>query len=382
MEHPKTRIDLSELTALAANGLVQMFDPAANIFCARLLRTPEGLVQYGHSPRYTVMTLLGLREREKSGLRTQFETQEIYRNFVRNTEWINGAGDLGLLLWLVAEFDQESLPTFFAKFDLGCALKRYEDGRKCSTTELSWFLAGLSHAERTSKTVAGRLSKTAEQTYQLIQANQGQSGFFGHLATRRSVRGLLRGQIGSFADQIYPIYALAEYAMAFQRREVLAPALKCARAICGAQGRLGQWWWLYHSESGRILSRYPVYSVHQHAMAPMGLFALEKATGESFQEQIYKGLSWIYGQNELEVDMRDFEKNVVWRCIRPQNKSAKYLDVISSVLRVPKMNGQARKLEVLYEDWPYELGWLLFAFSNNELWINSENDVARISEVK
>ena len=62
-------------------------------------------------------------------------------------------------------------------------------------------------------------------------------------------------------------------------------------------------------------------------MAPMGLFALEEATGQDFGENIFRGLRWIYGSNELGADVRDFERNVIWRCILPKNKKTKYWDM-------------------------------------------------------
>src|SRR5208337_5552579 len=109
----------------------------------------------------------------------------------------------------------------------------------------------------------------------------------------------------------------------FHVEAALGRALECASAVSRAQGESGQWWWLYDSRSGRVSSRYPVYSVHQHGMAPMGLFALEKATGRSFTEAIHTGLRWIYGTNELGADMRDLVENLIWRCIRPESNDKK-----------------------------------------------------------
>lgn len=344
-----------------------MLDPGNALFCARYVRTNDGLVRVGHSPRYTIMTLLGLRERELSGRNTPFETHKIFASFVRDTSWINGIGDLGLLIWLIAEYDPDQLGVVFTDFDLKSALNRFPDGRRRSTTELSWFLAGLSHAAMTSSLTADRVRDLALETHALIRKNQGPSGFFGHLATRGSVAGFVRGRIGSFADQIYPVYSFSKYAEAFSKEGALDQAKKCAWAICEAQGKLGQWWWLYDSLTGRVSNRYPVYSVHQHAMAPMGLFALEKAAGVDFQENIARGLRWIYGANELGKDMRDLRNNLVWRCIRPKNKNAKYWDTALSFVRKPDSEAPPGALEILYEDWPYELGWLLYAFSRNTL---------------
>jgi hypothetical protein len=113
-----------------------------------------------------------------------------------------------------------------------------------------------------------------------------------------------------------------------------------------------------------VSSIYPVYSVHQQGMAPMALIAAEEATGHSFQEPIYKGLRWITGANELGEDMRDMSQNLIWRCIYPQGKHSKYLNMIRSFVGIPSGKFSATDLKILYEDRPYELGWLLYAFGN------------------
>jgi len=105
--------------------------------------------------------------------------------------------------------------------------------------------------------------------------------------------------------------------------------------------------------------------VHQHGMAPMGLLAVAEATGQSFSQFIDKGLSWIYGRNELGVDMRDAEENLIWRCIRPKKRPSKYWEVTLSVVRTPREDDEVGPLKNLYEQRPYEFGWLLFAFARN-----------------
>lgn len=355
--------DLPQLVELALRGLPQMFDEQKQLFCHRLVRTSQGFVREGYSPRYTIMTLLGLQQVELSGGTSPIDIQSLYQSFVANTEWINSVGDLGLLVWLTAAFAPEQLENLRRKHYLEEALHRHPDARAGRTMELAWFLTGLSYAAEADTKLTSRFTDLAQETYKLLLENQGERGYFGHLNTKKSLVGRLRGRIGSFADQIYPILAFSKFSKVFRAEEALAPARKCASAICQAQGELGQWWWLYDSQKGNVSSHFPVYSVHQHAMAPMGLFALEEATGESYQAAIYKGLRWIYGNNELGVDMRDCEGNVIWRCIRPENKRSKYAQTALSLLLPARQEAPAEKLEVLYEDWPYELGWLLFAFA-------------------
>jgi hypothetical protein len=359
--------DVRQLLSLAARGLVAMFDVEKQLFCHRLLRTERGIVREGLSPRYTIMTLLGLRELELAEMDSAFDTQAIYASFIRDTKWIRGIGDLGLLIWLTATFDPDQLEDLLSTFDCETTLDRYSDAREGRTMELAWFLSGLAHAAEARPTLVSTLTDLSVETYHRIEENQGEYGLFGHMSAKKSLRGRLRGRIGSFADQVYPIYGLSKFAKAFDVEDPLGPALECATAICGTQGKSGQWWWHYDAQSGRVSSRYPVYSVHQHGMAPMCLFALEEATGQSFRDPIYKGLRWIYGENELGIDMRDGAPSLIWRCILPENRQAKFWEMALSVLRPTNQNEQVRSLEVLYEERPYEFGWLLFAFARNSL---------------
>jgi hypothetical protein len=354
--------NVRELLSLAARGLVAMFDADRQLFCHRLLLTEKGIVREGLSPRYTIMTLLGLRELELARIDCAFDTKATYASFVRDTNWIRGIGDLGLLIWLTAAFDPDQLGGLFSKFPCATALERYPDARSARTMELAWFLAGLAHAVEANPKHASILTDMAVETYRRLEENQGEFGFFGHMNTKSSLIGLLRGRIGSFADQVYPIYAFSHFAKAFQVESSLGRAAECANAICQAQGELGQWWWLYDLQSGRVSSRYPVYSVHQHGMAPMGLFALEAASGKSFSTFVYRGLGWLC-QNELGVDMRDPEQNLIWRCVLPEISQKKYWDIVSNLVRSKGHDAAAQSLKILYEQRPYEFGWLLFAFA-------------------
>lgn len=363
--------DIRELISFAATGLNAMFDADRQLFCHRLIRTERGTVREGLSPRYTIMALLGLRDLELAGMNSSFDTQAIYASVIRETKWIRGIGDLGLLIWLVAAFDPDRVAEVFQELDGEKALDRYSDAQDARTMELAWFLSGLAQAAETSPQLLSNLMDVSVETYHRIEENQAEYGLFRHMGVKKSLAGRLRGRIGSFADQVYPIYAMARFARVFQVEDPLGPTLKCASAICGAQGELGQWWWLYDAHSGNVSSRYPIYSVHQHGMAPMCLFAVEEATGQSFRQFIYKGLSWIYGSNELGVDMRDGGENLTWRCILPKKSQSKYWEMAMSVVRPASESAEVGSLRILYEQRPYEYGWLLFALAKH-----AETDVA------
>jgi hypothetical protein len=228
--------------------------------------------------------------------------------------------------------------------------------------EMAWFLAGLAHGVLAGQNTIPGLADRAERSYEAIRKNQGRNGIFGHLAKGGGVTGAFRGRLGSFADQVYPIYAFSKFGSAFGHDEALKHAKDCADTICAFQGPLGQWFWHYDSGSGRVVGQYPVYSVHQDAMAPMALFALRESSGKDYSPWIFKGLPWIYGENELKYNLCDPSVNIVWRCIY-LSKSAAYVREAASLLGFGPQSSVPGGLRVRFEDRPYHFGWELYAFA-------------------
>lgn len=358
-----TNLDVGQLCELAAKGLVPMLDSEHQLFCYRFNQVQNRLVREGLSHRYTIMALLGLQQHEAAGFHSPIEFRRLSNKLLQDTAWINNIGDVGLLIWLCASVSPERLKETCSRLDLPTALARFPEAREVRTTELAWFLSGLSHALLSSSTQLSGLTDSAMSTFRLLKENQGKQGIFGHLATNKSLAGVMRGQIGSFADQVYPIYALTRFAQACDTPEALEMAQVCADAICRVQGPLGQWWWHYDSSTGKVVEKYPVYSVHQDGMAPLALFALEDATGLDFSESIYRGLNWITGRNELHYDLRDASAGVIWRSLCQGHKYKIFLSRALGFLGSSENDACADDLKVLFECRPYHLGWLLYAFS-------------------
>jgi hypothetical protein len=358
-------LEVRELVELAANGLVEMFDPETKLFCHRLNRTAGGLVREGHSPRYTMMTLLGLHRLENAGIPSRINIKTVFDNLLQTRDQMSNLGDLGLLLWLCAVVYPEDLAKVYSTIDISVALDRYAEAREGRTMELAWFLSGMAHAQMAVSGHQPDLARVALETFEQLKGNQGETGIFGHLA-RKSFSGMLRGRFGSFADQVYPIYAFSKFFRAFGVQEALQLANNCARAICTAQGPSGQWWWHYDSVTGKVIEQYPVYSVHQHAMAPMALLALEEAGGADFTSAIAKGLNWIFGNNELSWDFRDTSANIIWRCGYPETYRRR-LSTILTLLTGRSISPSSTHMKIKFECRPYELGWLLYAFAGRKL---------------
>src|ERR1700677_743498 len=357
-----TLAQIASLNQSVAAGLVSMFDPERKLFCHRLRRSESGLVREGISHRYTMIALLGLQPPRAGGVSISLDIPSILQALIQDTRWLENIGDLGLLVWLCALVAPERLTEIDLRFDLKNALVHFHESRRGRTMELSWFLSGLAHQNLACPDLLPHLRDTAMETYQLLKKNQGEHGVFSHLAENGGLTGLMRGRMGSFADQVYPIYALAKFSKAYQVPKAAERALDTALTLCELQGPYGQWWWHYDAITGKVLGRYPVYSVHQYGIAPMALQALGEETLSDFTPWIYKGLRWVHGDNELEHDMRDASTNLVWRYVY-RSDYKKHWDVALAVLLAREDTQSHKELAVLRECRPYELGWLLYTFS-------------------
>jgi uncharacterized protein len=362
-----------DLMQFAVRGLQQMFDPASGQFCHALRSTGQGFARVGFSPRYTLMTLLGLHHYEAAGAKQPFELDVILNGLLSNTAWIDNLGDLGLLLWTCALLNPGAVEDLCGRLDVRSALSRFPDAGYGTTMHLSWFLTGVSHAALAGVASTELLSSLAFETRRLVANNQGDHGLFGHHTRGANLMERMRARVGAFADQVYPIYAFSRFAQAFGVEEAAKDALRCGSAICRLQGPQGQWWWHYDAVTGKVIGRYPVFSVHQGGMAPMALFVLGQASQADFTSNIYHGLRWIYGANELNCDFRDLDTNLIWRSMYGR-RFKRYWRPLAARFGISELAPRPSSLAVLHEARPYEIGWLLYAFASQGSVSQAERD--------
>jgi hypothetical protein len=350
------------LCEFAVKGLIPMFDRDKKVFCYRARKTKEGIVCDGESFRYTIITLLGLKRYEQYFGSTPISILDVVNEVLKKSTSIGYAGDAGLLLWLTAMTVPDRLGEVYSMLDIARTWRNYPDATNGMTTELSWYLTGLCYAKLKGGQSLPGLTDTATDVFNIIKENYGGKGIFRHRHVK-SMAGVLRGHIGCFADQVYPIYALTRYSETHGNNEALTMARECSETICELQGSYGQWWWHYDARTGRTAGRYPVFSVHQEGMAPMALFASSERAGGDYDAAIYKGLEWILGKNELGIDMRDPARNTIWRNIH-RNTWRQYRELLSTMMGGRADEKAPADLEVLYECRSYCFGWLLYAFAN------------------
>jgi hypothetical protein len=174
--------------------------------------------------------------------------------------------------------------------------------------------------------------------------------------------------VGCFADQVYPIQALARLHAETGDTEALRVANQVAAGICEAQGEHGQWWWHYDARSGAVVEGYPVYSVHQLSMAPMALLDLGEAGGDTHIAEIALGLGWMLERPESAESLIDEKLALTWRKVAREDPR-KLVRGIKAVASRTGIGAGLGTLDRIYpaaavdrECRPYELGWLLYAW--------------------
>ncbi len=342
--------------------LPRMYLQDRRMFCIRAPLVSGGLQPQDVSIRYTLITILGLKRLAEEGIEI-LDFGPLLAGIASRREEVRGGGDLSLLLWAAAIADRGLLDKLLEDEKLIERLGSAPDILGGYTMETSWLLAALSHAADRVGEMPARIKSLAETACRRLMRNYGGRGVFGH-QDRSTFGGFLAGRIGTFADQVYPIYALSKYGRACGDKDALQTALECARSVCALQGPQGQWWWHFDQVRGRRIGRYPVYSVHQYGMAPMALAAVSASTGADFSAPIYKGLEWLSENNELRTSMIDRQIGTIWRCIYRRDFAAR-LEEAASLAGLP-LDGLppgGSGLKILYESRPYCFGWLLYALA-------------------
>ena len=356
-----TAAEIERLEAMSFRGLRRMFSPRDEMFVFRVRPTGAGVIQQeGLSPRYTAIALIGLaryQAEQDSTVPGAFDA--VVARLLQDAAKNANLGDVALSLWAGKELgaDDATLEPVLRQLEAVDPLERPQP-----VVELAWTLSALSalsspQALRLRERVASRL----------MSAFSFSSKLFPHIVGGPSG---VRAHVSCFADIIYPIQALSRYAAATRHQMALDVASACAAHLCSLQGEAGQWWWHYDFRTGRVLERYPVYAIHQDAMGPMGLRTLREAGGLDCSAAINLGMRWLTSSPELAGgSLVDDDRDLIWRKVarREPRKLVRALQSglsrAHSSLRVPAVDVLFPPGEIDYEDRPYHLGWLLYAWS-------------------
>lgn len=308
----------------------------------------------GLSIRYSAIALLGLNglDEELPALPLS-ERHRIARELLARGAHA-GLGDAALIAWAASGYG-----------DLDAVWRRLAALAPVNavhpTIEVAWSLAAL-----ILRPPAGYEVLTSQIAEHLMAFCDQRSGLFPHLLGGRGAR----SHVASFADQVYPIHALSLYAQARGDDRALAIATHAAQTICERQGADGQWWWHYDVRTGAVIEGYPVYAIHQDAMAPLALRALSAAGGPRLQAHLDRGLAWLACAPELNGgSLVDGELEMVWRKVarHEPRKASRSIQAVASRLtgrRASFVDAWFPPGRIDYEDRPYHWGWLLNAWAD------------------
>ena len=347
----------------AINALGRMFLPGKRLFVHHLQMTNSNAIQIGTSKRYTANVLIALAN-EKSeiseNITPKISPTDICSQLIDEIQNTSDLGEAALTLWASRAMNHKNATMALDQ------MKRLNPAEKhWPTVEIAWSLSALT-IESSSPTDNELAAKIA---HRLITSFSRNSKLFPHYPGN-SAQHWLRRHISCFADLVYPIQALSLYSIAAKNTPARDAAQQCAEKMCQLQGRDGQWWWHYDYRNANIVEKYPVYAVHQDAMAPMALQILKKAGGGDYSQAIQKGMDWLASPFEMESSLIDKNHNLIWRKIARQEpgKLVRTLQAASTgihpKLKIPGMDVIFKPGYIDYETRPYHMAWILYASHN------------------
>lgn len=361
LETLSARRRIDELVDLALTGLPRMHKAGEFGHTLRARNTSEDTEELeGDSLRYTAIVSLGLAFLPADEQRSALEgmsARELGLVCAARARTSADPGAIALAAWAAAE-----VSGFYAQFLFDRLEDHLKSGGPVETVTCAWALTASIAARELGDT--RKLMRLAADL--LLQA-QSRQGLFPHVLSRGN-SGYGRAHIGCFADQVYPIQALSRLHAAYATPGALAAAEACATRICALQGSAGQWWWHYDTRDGSVVEGYPVYSVHQHGMAPMVLLDLKEAGGQDHSSSIRRGMDWLFQRPELSTRLVENDKGVIWRKVarREPGKTVRWLSAITTAaspgFRLPGLDLLFPPRSIDHECRPYELGWLLYAW--------------------
>ena len=340
-----------------------MYDPKSGLFGFEVIADGRTFSSRDirYELRYTANTLLGLIAAQKSGFDQPWNLEKMYETLL---DWLNqphfDESDWGMLLACGALLDHPGRKPLLKNIET--LLNNKPRLNKISGQALGWLIFGLTEESR--KTDAARNHAKTLIDFTLNNLYCQSSHLFYNSAAG------IRRKFASFAIQSYLSFALARAAKQFDEPEIKNCALNAAAKIISLQGPQGQWGWMYDVNKGTVADFYPVFGVHQDAMAP--LFLLE--SGELGLEQALpaakKGFNWLNSNNELNLNFINTDNHIIYRSLNRRERLPKLMRagrcMSAAILCASSETLPQSQVQLNPVCRPYHLGWMLWVFSGRD----------------
>jgi hypothetical protein len=360
--------------------LESVYDPVRAEFPIRIRMSSRGYEpDYGgrDASRYSINCLLGLQEARRQGVKHSFlaETDELICAFVeRHRSGVTRCSDLGLLVALIAEDPclQDCASETISRLRDACSNRR---SALFSMQDLGWMLWGSVAAARAGMPGADSLS------HGLIDRMASRYVVEATALPRHSLNPL-RAWIVSFGSIAYFLKAVHDYWAWCGGQHAWELFVRGARAAARLQQTDGAWPWLVSASNARVLSRYPLFSVHQLSMAMFFLLPARRLGIIESEAPIAASFAWVTGANEVRQPLFSSDPFLIFRSAAPQSlwpRAQRYVSALQrSVLRDERDVRPSHDVFIDTASHSYEWGWLLQAWSEPEsrallrrLWGNS-----------
>jgi hypothetical protein len=352
----------SHLCQSSVDFLLEVWSPELGVFpFSTRVRGGEYVNDYRQpaADRYTINTLLGLEEASRAGFLDDSEFASLVERFLElRFADLTSIADIGLLLVLLREgrahrYRQEAL-------DRLVRMATGPTAGKLDLQTLGWILWGLCAAAPSSPAA----ERGAHDVFRTISSNfvDGASQL-----ARHSVRLYRRGLV-SFGSTVYFLRSMHEYAALTGDKSAEALFENGVRKMVGNQGPNGEWPWLFGVRSGRPIEFYPVYAVHQDAMAMLFLLPALDRGMDWVREPIAKSISWVFGRNELATPTFADHPFRAYRSIERTHtlpRATRYVRALGN-LALGKASALSTdgRVRINPECRSYHLGWFLYVWSS------------------
>lgn len=330
------------------------------------LKENERWVLKGESIRYAAIAQIGIAKWLKYHPDDKEQLPDLWPTVTDRLGGIDLIGDLALALWAGLETGADNCRSF-AEVLAECW---NEQEKICNSVELGWVLMAATLAMRSKENLEPIIQPLLKEAHRKLSSlYNSQSGLF-QRHNRKGFAEVLHRRVACFADQVYPILAMATYGTNYNDNESIEMAARAVETICCFQGELGQWQWHYDILGNKLCEEYPVFSVHQDSMAPMAILASDKASSSDHTKEIELGMRWLFGENELKENLVLEDKGIVWRDIERKepskfSRTTRGLCCVLGADRIHKsMANCFRHFVVNPECRPYHLGWILYAWAD------------------
>jgi len=355
--------ELGALVPIALRALAGMQDERTGLFSHKTVAGSDGeLENRGINSLYTGACVVGLLSIPEQFLEPYLA--EVRRRALEALLRVRERDPavLATLLWAAALSGRPEAPR------LADQLSRLGEPGRLSSMQLGLSVAALAHWLRAGDSDGGRAEHAARMLAAELERRYLPRARVFAATGSRGPRHPALARLSSFASQVYPLLGLCELA----ETTGVTPS-RTIGEVCDfltrCQGPFGQWWWFYSTRVPKVIEGYPVYSVHQDAMAIMALLPATRLGAGDYLSPLSAGLSWVTGRNELGVSLVDPRTGLIYRSIQRAGGDADGLAGWSRSQRVAaytaalsgRERGVPRSLEVLHECRSYHLGWLLVA---------------------